>query len=98
MSDKISGDEHWCFSCNDFVKRKEHLGRERFCVKSEQKFLPCPFCGGDVIDVLIQTYKNAGHGWLIKCDTCNASRFVVTNYKSQLYAEWNHRAVADGRR
>lgn len=51
------------------------------------KFKPCPFCGCDNIEVLPQR----GSGKLIRCWQCNVSKFVVTEYKRQLYAEWNTR-------
>lgn len=53
-------------------------------------FKPCPFCGEEL---LIQAYPQQWeHSHMICCGTCGGKKFVVTKYKRQLYAEWNHRA------
>lgn len=52
---------------------------------SEEKLLPCPFCGGE--GRLIKTYES-GHGYCIdihavKCQKCGAKGGTTSTYRNE---------------
>lgn len=61
--------------------------RDPFKKPKRNPFRPCPFCGNREIRLLPQP-----NGWMsADCIRCGAMKRQVTNYKRQMYAEWNNR-------
>lgn len=54
-----------------------------------QGLRPCPFCGGNAIEVSPYDQKPLGSRWLIKCVDCGAS--IQGSHRAMNKAAWNQR-------
>lgn len=55
-----------------------------------QGLKPCPFCGGNAIEVSPYDQKPLGSRWIIKCVDCGAS--IQGSHRAMNKAAWNQRA------
>lgn len=54
-----------------------------------QGLKPCPFCGGNAIEVSPYDQKPLGSRWIIKCVDCGAS--IQGSHRAMNKAAWNQR-------
>ena len=74
-------------------------GKQHVCnIESEQKNLPCPYCGSEKLRVKKYEHIDVGMGmdyYSISCDECNSSGPMTGSWKTEKDAWnlWNSRKV-----
>lgn len=59
---------------------------------SAKELLPCPFCGGEAVQITIdESEPNNVGGDVIVCTKCQASSYVEFGFKENLASAWNRR-------
>ncbi|EDV9627067.1 restriction alleviation protein, Lar family [Salmonella enterica subsp. enterica] len=66
---------------------------------TENTLLPCPFCGGQAEQVVIEAENDPNFGGsVIACSGCGASSHIEFGFKEGLVSAWNARAELQERR
>ena len=60
------------------------------------ELLPCPFCGGDVVNMGVRPHfrEGKGNGWTVLCADCGGSIGYIERPDGHFYAEYDTKPEA----
>ena len=60
------------------------------------ELLPCPFCGGDDVNMGVRPHfrEGKGNGWTVLCADCGGSIGYIERHDGHFYAEYDTKSEA----